>query len=146
MTPRRRRERSYARGGRQIPPGGVCVREVYYDLFEEREKRGINDVYLLRCRASSILPAQSPHLGFGAVQSGGRLLVQEEPKNMGAWSFVDPYLEWVLASGWQKQAAAYAGRPAAASPRPGCYRSMWRKCWLSWTMFSRHERRALTFR
>ena len=45
---------------------------------------------------------------------------QEEPKNMGAWSFIDPYLEWVLAHIDAKhQRVQYAGRPSAASPATG---------------------------
>ena len=45
---------------------------------------------------------------------------QEEPKNMGAWSFIDPYLEWVLAHIDAKyQRVRYTGRPAAASPATG---------------------------
>jgi 2-oxoglutarate dehydrogenase E1 component len=45
---------------------------------------------------------------------------QEEPKNMGAWNFVDPYLEWVLgqASGKTRR-PRYAGRPAAAATATG---------------------------
>ena len=45
---------------------------------------------------------------------------QEEPKNMGAWSFIDPYLEWVLDRiGTDKRRARYTGRQAAASPAAG---------------------------
>ena len=45
---------------------------------------------------------------------------QEEPKNMGAWSFIDPYLEWVLAHIDAKhQRVRYTGRPASASPATG---------------------------
>ena len=45
---------------------------------------------------------------------------QEEPRNMGAWSFIEPYLEWVLAHiGAEHSRARYAGRAAAASPATG---------------------------
>jgi 2-oxoglutarate dehydrogenase E1 component len=45
---------------------------------------------------------------------------QEEPKNMGAWGFIEPYLEWVLSHIKAKHPRArYAGRPAAASPATG---------------------------
>jgi 2-oxoglutarate dehydrogenase E1 component len=45
---------------------------------------------------------------------------QEEPKNMGAWNFVDPYLEWVLGqAGGKTKRPRYAGRPAAASTATG---------------------------
>jgi 2-oxoglutarate dehydrogenase complex dehydrogenase (E1) component-like enzyme len=45
---------------------------------------------------------------------------QEEPKNMGAWSFIEPYLEWVLAHIDAKyQRVRYTGRPASASTATG---------------------------
>ena len=45
---------------------------------------------------------------------------QEEPKNMGSWSFVEPYLEWVLAQvGGKSKRARYAGRPASAATATG---------------------------
>jgi 2-oxoglutarate dehydrogenase E1 component len=45
---------------------------------------------------------------------------QEEPRNMGAWHFIEPYLEWVLTqAGAAHKRARYAGRPAAASPAVG---------------------------
>ena len=45
---------------------------------------------------------------------------QEEPKNMGAWSFIEPYLEWALGkTNGKTKRARYAGCPAAASPAVG---------------------------
>ncbi len=46
---------------------------------------------------------------------------------MGAWFFVEPYLEWVLAQvGGKAKRARYAGRPAAASTAAGTMSSIWR--------------------
>jgi 2-oxoglutarate dehydrogenase E1 component len=45
---------------------------------------------------------------------------QEEPRNMGAWVFVDIFLEWVLNQiGAKSRRARYAGRPASASTAVG---------------------------
>ena len=45
---------------------------------------------------------------------------QEEPRNMGAWHFIEPYLEWVLnQAGATQKRARYAGRPAAAATAVG---------------------------
>jgi 2-oxoglutarate dehydrogenase E1 component len=45
---------------------------------------------------------------------------QEEPRNMGAWSFVEPFLEETLADAkCQVKRARYAGRASAASPATG---------------------------
>jgi 2-oxoglutarate dehydrogenase E1 component len=46
--------------------------------------------------------------------------VQEEPKNMGAWTHVDPYFDWVLSQTHKKQPRLrYIGRPAAAATATG---------------------------
>jgi len=98
----------------------LCTGKVYYDLYEEREKRGINDVYLLRVEQLYPFPAKALITELSRFRSAQMYWCQEEPKNMGAWSFIDPYLEWVLAHIDAKyQRVQYAGRPAAASPATG---------------------------
>ncbi|HVW56272.1 MAG TPA: 2-oxoglutarate dehydrogenase E1 component [Rhizobiaceae bacterium] len=94
--------------------------KVYYDLYEEREKRGINDIYLLRVEQLYPFPAKALITELSRFRNAEMVWCQEEPKNMGAWSFIDPYLEWVLAHIDAKhQRVRYAGRPAAASPATG---------------------------
>jgi 2-oxoglutarate dehydrogenase E1 component len=45
---------------------------------------------------------------------------QEEPKNMGGWTFVRDFIEDIMAKvGMPQQRLAYAGRAAAASPATG---------------------------
>jgi 2-oxoglutarate dehydrogenase E1 component len=98
----------------------VCSGKVYYDLYEEREKRGINDVYLLRVEQLYPFPAKALITELSRFRNAEMVWCQEEPKNMGAWSFIDPYLEWVLAHIDAKhQRVRYTGRPAAASPATG---------------------------
>src|SRR5690242_14316925 len=98
----------------------LCSGKVYYDLYEEREKRGINDVYLLRVEQLYPFPAKALITELSRFRNAQMVWCQEEPKNMGAWSFIDPYLEWVLAHIDAKhQRVRYTGRPAAASPATG---------------------------
>ncbi len=98
----------------------MCSGKVYYDLYEEREKRGIDDVYLLRIEQLYPFPAKALITELSRFRGAEMVWCQEEPKNMGAWSFIDPYLEWVLAHIDAKhQRVRYAGRPAAASPATG---------------------------
>lgn len=98
----------------------LCSGKVYYDLYEEREKRGIDDVYLLRVEQLYPFPAKALITELSRFRNAEMVWCQEEPKNMGAWSFIDPYLEWVLAHIDAKhQRVRYAGRPAAASPATG---------------------------
>ena len=98
----------------------MCSGKVYYDLHEEREKRGINDVYLLRVEQLYPFPAKALITELSRFRGAEMVWCQEEPKNMGAWSFIDPYLEWVLAHIDAKhQRVRYTGRPASASPATG---------------------------
>ncbi len=98
----------------------ICSGKVYYDLYEEREKRGINDIYLLRVEQLYPFPAKALITELSRFRNAEMVWCQEEPKNMGAWSFIDPYLEWVLAHIDAKhQRVRYTGRPAAASPATG---------------------------
>jgi len=98
----------------------LCSGKVYYDLYEEREKRAIDDVYLLRVEQLYPFPLKSLVKELARFKKAELVWCQEEPKNMGAWSFVEPYLEWVLGqAGGKAKRARYAGRPAAAAPATG---------------------------
>ncbi len=98
----------------------MCSGKVYFDLYEEREKRGINDVYLLRVEQLYPFPAKALITELSRFKHAEWVWCQEEPKNMGAWSFIEPYLEWVFDHiGAKQRRARYAGRPAAASPATG---------------------------
>jgi 2-oxoglutarate dehydrogenase E1 component len=98
----------------------LCSGKVYYDLYEEREKRGINDVYLMRLEQLYPVPMKALVQDLGRFKQAEMVWCQEEPRNMGAWHFIEPYLEWVLN---QIHAAhkrpRYAGRPAAAATATG---------------------------
>ncbi|MCD2472069.1 2-oxoglutarate dehydrogenase E1 component [Jiella sp. MQZ9-1] len=98
----------------------MCSGKVYYDLYEEREKRGIDDIYLLRLEQLYPFPAKALISELSRFKQAEMVWCQEEPRNMGAWSFIDPYLEWVLDHiDSEKRRARYTGRPAAASPAAG---------------------------
>jgi 2-oxoglutarate dehydrogenase E1 component len=98
----------------------LCSGKVYYDLLEEREKRAIDDVYLLRVEQLYPFPLKALVATLSRFKQADIFWCQEEPKNMGAWNFVDPYLEWVLSqAGGKTKRPRYAGRPAAASTATG---------------------------
>jgi len=98
----------------------LCSGKVYYDLIEEREKRGVDDVYLLRVEQLYPFPLKSLVTALGRFKSADVVWCQEEPKNMGAWSFVESYLEWVLTQiGGKSKRARFVGRPASASTAAG---------------------------
>jgi 2-oxoglutarate dehydrogenase E1 component len=77
----------------------MCSGKVYFDLYEEREKRGIDDIYLLSARTALSVPGQGPDqravalpqrrdgLVPGRAQEHGRLVVHRSLSGMGAGAY-----------------------------------------------------------
>jgi 2-oxoglutarate dehydrogenase E1 component len=98
----------------------LCSGKIYYDLYDEREKRGVDDVYLLRMEQLYPFPARALIQELGRFKDAEMVWCQEEPKNMGAWSFVEPNIEWVLEHiGAKHKRPRYAGRPSSAATATG---------------------------
>ena len=98
----------------------ICSGKIYYDLLEEREKRNISNVYLLRLEQFYPFPALSFIKELNRFKDAEFIWCQEEPKNQGGWSFVEPNLEWSLNRVNAKcKRAKFIGRAAAASPATG---------------------------
>jgi 2-oxoglutarate dehydrogenase E1 component len=98
----------------------MCSGKVYYDLYEEREKRGVNDIYLLRFEQLYPVPLKALVHELGRFTKAEFMWCQEEPRNMGAYSFMQPYLEWVLNQvGAKNKQPIYAGRAASAATATG---------------------------
>ena len=98
----------------------MCTGKVYFDLYEDREKRGIDDIYLLRIEQLFPFPTKALVAELSRFKQAEMVWCQEEPRNMGAWFFVDVFLQWVLNQiGAKHKQMRYAGRPAAASTAVG---------------------------
>ncbi|GMV69429.1 MAG: hypothetical protein AMXMBFR76_18680 [Pseudomonadota bacterium] len=95
----------------------LCSGRVYYDLLETRQERGIDDAALVR--VEQLYPF--PHAAFeAALATYPRLRevvwCQDEPKNQGAWYYIEHRIRKVLKT---NQTLCYAGRPASASTAAG---------------------------
>ena len=98
----------------------MCSGKVYFDLLEERDARGIDDIYLLRVEQFYPFPAISMAKELERFKKAQFVWCQEEPKNQGAWTFIEPNIEWVLTRIKAKsKRPTYAGRAASASPATG---------------------------
>ena len=98
----------------------VCSGKVYFDLLKARDEAGITDIYLMRLEQFYPFPHQTMIRELSRFAQAEIIWCQEEPKNQGGWSFVEPYLEWVLNHVNAKHARPrYVGRNAAASPATG---------------------------
>jgi 2-oxoglutarate dehydrogenase E1 component len=98
----------------------ICSGKVYYDLVDEREKRGIKDVHFLRMEQIYPFPADALAMELEPYRNCDIVWCQEEPRNMGAWSFVAEFIEEVaMEMGFKNPRPRYAGRASAASPATG---------------------------
>ena len=98
----------------------ICSGKVYYDLFAAREKAGRDDVYLLRLEQFYPYPSDAMSLELARFKNAEMVWCQEEPQNMGAWSFINPFIEETLIDIGAKHARPrYIGRKAAASTATG---------------------------
>ncbi len=94
-----------------------CSGKVYYDLYTHRRENEIKDVALVRLE--QIYPFPDINIrelleDYGNVKEF--VWCQEEPRNMGAWTFVRQRFENVLG---KKQSIQYVGRDSSASPAAG---------------------------
>ncbi len=98
----------------------LCSGKVYYDLLAERREKGVQDVALVRMEQIYPFPTKSLAIVLSAYPGAEIVWCQEEPENMGAWSFVDRKIEQTLVTmGHGCARPGYVGRDAAASPATG---------------------------
>ena len=74
----------------------ICSGKVYYDLLAARDAAGADDVYLMRLEQFYPFPAQAMSKELDRFKDAEIVWCQEEPKNMGGWTFVEPNLEWAV--------------------------------------------------
>jgi 2-oxoglutarate dehydrogenase E1 component len=92
-----------------------CSGKVYYDLLSYLESNQVGDTALVRIEQLYPLDLEGLKETIGQVWHASKWIwCQEEPRNMGAWTYISPLLRTVFG-----QEVLYAGRPAAASPAVG---------------------------
>ena len=98
----------------------ICSGKVFYDLFQEREKNKLDHIRIIRLEQIYPFPSHTLKEELERYTNAEIIWCQEEPENMGAWSFIDRRLEEVMISSNCKQTRPiYIGRPEAASPATG---------------------------
>ena len=97
----------------------ICSGKIYYALSEARKEHAFDDVALVRLEQLHPFPFELLGAVLARYQTRDVAWVQEEPWNMGAWSYAQARLPKVLPSGARLR---YVGRPEAASPATGSYR------------------------
>ncbi|MCB4859243.1 2-oxoglutarate dehydrogenase E1 component [Sphingobium sp. PNB] len=99
----------------------LCSGKVFYDLMEARDAAGDTDVQIVRIEQIYPFAAEALAKRIERMTNLEEVVwCQEEPRNNGAWFFVEPYVEEALAAaGKAPMRARYAGRKASASPATG---------------------------
>ena len=99
--------------------------KLFYELAEARDAAGDKETLILRVEQLYPFPADALIAAFSRMPNVETLVwAQEEPKNQGSWTFVEPYLEKVLAEVKAKPTRpTYAGRKAAAATATGLARN-----------------------
>ena len=93
----------------------LCSGKVYYDLLNHRAEKNIDNAAIVR--VEQLYPLDETKLKSvmkAFPKTIGIVWCQEEPENMGTWSFIEPRLRKLFA-----REIAYAGRDASASPAVG---------------------------
>jgi 2-oxoglutarate dehydrogenase E1 component len=95
----------------------LCTGKVYYDLVAAREERGYDDVAIVRIEQLYPLRKEEVLEALSAYREGTPVVwVQEEPKNLGAWSYMNRELPPLLAGSFPWSTVC---RPVSASPATG---------------------------
>ena len=99
----------------------LCTGKVAYDLMEARDAAGDQNTAIVRVEQLYPFPGEPLVERLKRMPNLETVVwAQEEPKNNGAWTFVDPFIEeCLIEAGGTVQRARYAGRAASASPATG---------------------------
>ena len=95
----------------------LCTGKIYYDMLAEASKQQSRSIALVRVEQLYSFPWAEIRETLARYPNIRELTwAQEEPRNMGAWTYLEPKLREVLPTG---AALAYVGRPDRASPAEG---------------------------
>ena len=97
----------------------LCSGKVFYDLIAEREKQKLGDIAIVRIEQFYPVPIALLSQAIEKYKGISECFwVQEEPQNMGAWSFLSPILQSLLP---KSVSFSYIGRSANATAATGSH-------------------------
>lgn len=100
----------------------MCSGKIYYDLADARDAAEAWDIEILRVEQLYPFPSKTTFELLAKTPNAELIWCQEEPKNMGGWTFVRDFIEDAMQAASMRQSRLkYAGRHAAASPATGSF-------------------------
>jgi 2-oxoglutarate dehydrogenase E1 component len=95
----------------------LCSGKVFYDLTAAREEKKVSNAAIVRVEQLYPFPDEALRRALASYPGAKDVVwVQEESKNMGAWTFLSPLVEEVLPPG---ATLRYAGRAPSAAVATG---------------------------
>jgi 2-oxoglutarate dehydrogenase E1 component len=106
----------------------LCSGKIYYELEEERANRKLENVAILRVEQLFPWPAHQLAEKLGTKYAKAKKIVwaQEEPRNMGAWTYVFSHWAGAIENLQEKvggRSLEYVGRAVSATPAEGSYKT-----------------------
>ena len=98
-----------------------CSGKIYFELQDHINELKLNNVYIIRLEQLYPFPYEVLKQGIKKFINCELIWCQEEPKNMGAWEFIEKRLKSVLHLVGAKNELHFIGRRAAASPATGVF-------------------------
>jgi 2-oxoglutarate dehydrogenase E1 component len=97
----------------------LCSGKVYFDLLEERRKRELHNVAIIRVEQLYPFPRDQVSAYLTQYKNVHEVIwCQEEPRNQGPWYQIQHHLRACIR---RDQGLVYAGRPPSPAPAPGYY-------------------------
>jgi 2-oxoglutarate dehydrogenase E1 component len=100
----------------------LCSGKVYFDLLEKREQNAVNNVALIRVEQLYPFPMKELSAELEKYKDVEVIWCQEEPKNMGAWHYIQSKIERCMREIGHNSRPKYVGRAESASPSAGYYK------------------------
>jgi len=98
-----------------------CSGKIYFELQEHINELELNNVYIIRLEQLYPFPYEALKQGIKKFSHCEMTWCQEEPKNMGAWEFIEKRLKSVIHRIGSKNELHFIGRRSAASPATGVF-------------------------
>ncbi len=100
----------------------ICSGKVFYDLIKERENRKLKNIKLVRIEQLYPFPKDAVIRELKNFKNADIVWCQEEPKNMGAWTYISPLIEEVMLEiKADNNRIKYIGRSSQASTATGLF-------------------------
>ena len=110
-----------AEAGEAVKRVFLCSGKVYYELFNERAEKKVNTAAIIRVEQLAPFPFHAVAEQLQKFPKAEVFWVQEEPMNMGGWTYVKDRIESTLTQlcGREGERVKYIGRPPSAATAAG---------------------------